>query len=336
MRQQQARPDSVPDGYTGGENQDTAIQALFDLVVRFAREGNLAKAKAFREKIVLLDPFAVRRIVQLEEIIDQERKRIRGPNKIDFFTQLNVDLNPEEKTALNELLRPRTYEPDAFVFKQGELNFNLYLIESGELKMTYQQDTREILLKSFSGGDIAGDDTFLKISLCTTSLVTLTHASLYALDRKDLTRLRGRLPTLESKLIRHCQGLESVYQVLAKKRLERRAHQRVAVLAEAKIQIDNSRGRLIGEPFTGELRDLSAGGLAVFCSMGTDRDPRTLLGRKLNIQFDLPVGTSLSKVGKTGTIVAVSSPSQNPCLHVKFDSLLSEKIFRSIESRFES
>jgi hypothetical protein len=70
--------------------------------------------------------------------------------------------------------------------------------------------------------------------------------------------------------------------------------------------------------------DLSLGGLAVFCDILENLNPRRLLGRKLNVKFDLPSGSLHKRVDKEGTIVAVSSPSDGHCLHVKFDELLSE------------
>ena len=117
---------------------------------------------------------------------------------------------------------------------------------------------------------------------------------------------------------------------MAQKRMERRAHKRIKISGTATIQIQLPLDSPLGQPFAGELSDLSVGGLAVSCKIGENLNPRTLLGRKLNIKFHLPPGALQQRVDREGTIVAISSPSESHCLHVKFDELLSESTMSRI------
>ena len=331
MAMERSQEAEIIRSYQKGHDKQSVVRLLFDFIVQCANEGDFTKASTFREKLIALDPSATDEIMRSGEIIEEKKKKCLWQYKVKTFSKLDSALNSEERKALSQILKEHTYGSDTCVFKQGDLNFNLYLIDAGQLKMTFNQEGREMLLRTLVSGDIAGDDTFFSISVCTTSLITLSAARIYTLDRKDLTRLRDRVPTLESRLIHYCQGLETVYQLLAKKRLERRVHKRVKLSGSATLEIRHSVEGLFNEPIAGQLSDISAGGVAVLCEMTEDLDPRKLLGRKLNIAFDLSVGTVREGIDKTGTVVAISRPPDLYRLHIRFDELLSEKTVDGIE-----
>jgi CRP-like cAMP-binding protein len=284
------------------------------------------KAKVLEEKLIEPVPCAMPEMTRSGGMIKPELRKLADQDKMETLSYLDAGFNSDEQRALSRLLRARTCGPDECVFRQGELNFRLYFIHRGCLRITYHQERTENLLKTLSTGDIAGDDTFFSISVCTTSLTALCPTKLYTLDRKDLTRARDWMPTLESKLISYCQGLEKVYQLLAKKRIERRAYKRIKISGRTTVQVFQSSGSSLGMPFEGRLADISVGGLAVLSRISKDLDPPALLGRQLKITFDPTVDVSHEKTDKIGTIVAISTrPGEEYCLHIKFNEPLTEQ-----------
>lgn len=294
------------------------------------------KAKALEEKLIEPVSCAMPEMMRSGEMIKPELSKLADQDKMETLSELDAGLNPDEQRALCHLLRARTYGPDECVFRQGELNFRLYFIHTGCLRITYRQERTENLLKTLTAGDIAGDDTFFSISVCTTSLTALSPTKLYTLDRKDLTRTRDWMPTLESKLISYCQGLEKVYQLLAKKRIERRAYKRIKISGRTTVQVFQASGSPLGMPFEGRLSDISVGGLAVLCRISKDLDPAALLGRQLKITFYPTVDVFHEKTDKIGTIVAISTrPGEDYCLHIKFNEPLTERHVEAMARVFQ-
>ena len=309
---------------------------ILDSIVPYGKGKELMKAKALEEKLMEPVPCAMPEMTRSGGMIKPELRKLADQDKMETLSYLDAGFNPDEQRALCHLLRSRTCGPDECVFRQGELNFRLYFIHTGCLSITYHQECTENLLKTLTAGDIAGDDTFFSISVCTTSLTALSPTKLYTLDRKDLTRARDRIPTLESKLISYCQGLEKVYQLLAKKRIERRAHKRIKISGSTTVQVLQASGTPLGMPFEGRLSDISVGGLAVLSRISRDFDPAALLGRQLRITFDPTVDASHERTDRIGTIVAISTrPAEEYCLHIKFNEPLTEQRVQAMARVFQ-
>lgn len=305
-------------------------------MVQYRKEKEIVKAKALDEKFVEPVPCVIAEIMQPREMMKPEEGILADQDKMDTLSYLGACLNADEQRALCHLLRAKTYGPNECVYRQGGLNFKLYFIHAGRLKITYHQGHKENLLKTLSIGDIAGDDTFFSISVCTTSLTALSPTRLYTLDRKDLTSFRDRMPTLESKLISYCRGLETIYQLLARKRIERRAYERIKVSGRATVQVFQASGAPLGMPLKAQLSDLSAGGLAILCRISRNLDPPSLLGRDLNIMFHTPAGACIERTSVTGTIVAISTcAAEDYCLHIKFDEPWTEKRVEAMARVFQ-
>jgi hypothetical protein len=93
------------------------------------------------------------------------------------------------------------------------------------------------------------------------------------------------------------------------------------------IQLLGAFGKPLGRAFKGELSDISIGGLSFTIRITKKENARLLLGRKMNIKFVIPLGTSKQKIDKNGTVIGVRShPFDDYSIHIKFDELLDKKI----------
>ena len=152
--------------YLQENDKQSAIELLFDLIAKNATAKNFSKAEQLREKLFEVDPMALDRIVKSAEIIETEKIAAIDPVHRDIWSHLYKRLTNEEKIAFYYGMKKANYEAEQIVFRQGEMNSNLYFIDAGRLKMFYHKDKHGILLKTIGPGDVAGEDTFFSNSTC--------------------------------------------------------------------------------------------------------------------------------------------------------------------------
>ncbi len=314
--------------YIKENKKDLAVDLLFELIAQNAKAKNFSKADALREKLFEVDAMALNAIVKSAEIIETERIAAVDPVHRDTWAHLYKELTKEEKIALYYEMKTATYEAEQIVFRQGEMNSNLYFTYSGRLNMFYYKGNHGILLKTLGPGDIAGEDTFFSRSTCTTSLMAYSRVKLNYLEKSVLLKWQSDAPNLMNKLQDYCMKLEPVKDLLQKKELERRVHKRYAISGTAAIQItDKPEGKV----YKGELSDISASG-ASFSMNTSPQSAELLLGRQLNLKFLLPRISDRTRIDQNGSIVGVHSQLFNEYLiNVKWDQPLSDDIVAKIK-----
>ncbi|OIN96818.1 MAG: hypothetical protein AUJ48_00910 [Deltaproteobacteria bacterium CG1_02_45_11] len=320
------------DQYVKQDDNEAAVKLLFDLIVKYAREKDFAKAEVLREKLLEIDPMALTEIVKSGEIIEEEKSESIDQNHLDIWSKLYDTLTSEETNALYYALNAATYDADQVIIKQGELNTNLYFINQGKVKVVYRQDSKEILLNTLRAGDIIGEDTFFAITVCTTSMIALSQVKLNFLEKKFLKKWQDEFPALASKLHNYCLKLDQAYELLKKKGMDRRTQKRFSISGKVLIQLLNTSGGPTGKAFKGELSDISMGGLSFFIKVSKEETARMLLGRSLNVKLALPRGGSQQPVDQNGTVIGVRCHLlKDYSIHIKFAKMLSAKIVEAIE-----
>ena len=314
--------------YIKENKKDLAIDLLFELITQNAKAKNFSKAEALREKLFEVDSMALSAIVKSGEIIEAEKIAAVDPVHRDTWARLYEELTKEESIALYYEMKTATFEAEQIVFRQGEMNSNLYFIYSGRLNMFYHKGNHGILLKKLGPGDIAGEDTFFTRSTCTTSLMAYSRAKLNYLEKSVLQKWQSDASNLMNKLQDYCLKLETVKNLLQEKELERRAHKRYAISGTAAIQItDKPEGKV----HKGELSDISSSG-ASFIMNTSPQSAEMLLGCPLNLKFLLPRVSGETSIDQNGSIVGVHGQLFNEYLiNVKWDQLLSDDIVAKIK-----
>ena len=309
-----------------------AVELLFELIARHARENHFKKADALREKLFEVDPMALDEIVKSAEIIENAKIAAIDQVHRHAWSHLYDQLTKEEMIALYYGMKSARYETDQIVFRQGELNSNLYFINEGQLQMFYHKDNHTILLKALGPGDVAGDDTFFTNSTCTTSLSAHSAVQFNFLEKAVLPNWRSEAPNLANKLQEYCARRETVTALLQKKELERRVHRRYPLSGSAIIRIVDKTG---AKGFRGDLSDISASGISLVMNTSA-QSAESLLGRRLNIKFSWPEAAPELKIDQDGRIVGIHGQMFNEHLiNVTWDAPLEKEVVERIKLKGE-
>lgn len=311
------------------ENQkERAVKLVFDLIAKHAQANHFAKAEAFREKLFEVDSMALDEIVKSGEIIETAKIAAIDPDHKQAWSHLYDQLTKEETVALYYGMQKAIYEAEQIIFRQGELNSNLYFINAGETKMFYHKDKHSVLLKSLGPGDIAGEDTFFSNSICTTSLMAHSAVKVNFLEKAVLQKWRAEAPHLANQLQDYCLQLEPIKDLLQKKELERRAHSRYALSGNAIIRILDRPAMKV---FKSDLSDISTSGISIIMNTSS-KGAELLLGCRLNLKFALPETFPEIRIDQNGCIVGVHSRLFNEYLvNVKWDGPLDDGIIDRIQ-----
>ena len=315
--------------YLQENNKESAVELLFDLIANNAAAKNFSKAEQLRERLFEVDRMALDRIVKSAEIIETAKIAAIDPVHRDIWSPLYKRLTKEEKIALYYGMKKANYEAEQIIFRQGEMNSNLYFINAGRLKMFYHKDKHGILLKTIGPGDIAGEDTFFSNSTCTTSMMADSPVKLNFLEKTVLQKWQDEAPTLASKLQDYCAGLESINDLLQKKELERRAHRRYAVSGNTTIQITAKPGNKV---FKGDLSDISANGVS-FVMSTSSKAADLLLGRDLNLKLAFDQDFPELRIDRNGSVVGIHHQMFNEYLiNVKWEQPLDNDTIERIKT----
>ena len=314
--------------YLQENNKESAVELMFDLIAKNATAKNFSKAEQLREKLFEVDPMALDRIVKSAEIIETAKIAAIDPVHRDIWSHLYKRLTEEEKIALYYGMKKDSYEAEQIIFRQGELNANLYFVNAGRLKTFYHKDKHRILLKTIGPGDIAGEDTFFSNSTCTFSMMADSAVKLNFLEKTVLQKWHDEAPTLASKLQAYCAELESMSDLLQKKELERRANRRYVVPGRATIQITAKPDNRV---FKGDLSDISVSGVS-FVMSTSSKEADMLLGRHLNLKLAFEQAFPELRIDRNGSIVGIHHQMFNEYLiNVKWEGPLDDDTIERIK-----
>ena len=296
-----------------------------------AKANNFSKAESLRNRLLEVDDMALSKIIRSGEIIEEEKANALDANHMHIWSALYSTLKKEEAHALYFELEQAKYDANVAIFEEGKSNDRLYLIDDGELKVTYRRGDEEMLLKIISKGEMAGEDTFFSITYCTTSLVTLSMVDLKFLERESLNKLEKNHPGISSKIQEYCLKIKQVPDLLKRKNLDRRIHKRYKLKGKIAFQIINKNGGEMGKVYIGSLSDISAAGLSFFIRASKKETIRLLLGRKINLKFRLSQDEIARRFNLDGTVVGVYNHFFNDfSVHVRFDKKIAENLFAEV------
>lgn len=314
--------------YLKDNKKEQAVELLFDLIAEYAQTHNFAKAESLRERLFEVDSMALDEIVKSAEIIENAKIIAMDQAHMKTWSHLYKNLTKEESIALYYSMQTAVYEPEQIVFRQGEMNANLYFINAGQLKLFFHQDKHTILLNTLGPGDLAGEDTFFTNSTCTISVMAHSTVKLNYLEKAVLQKWQAEAPNLAIKLQDYCTGLEPIKELLQKKELERRVHPRCAIAGSAAVQILDKQGSKV---FKGDLSDISASGVS-FIMNTSPTAAETLLGCRLNLKFTLPGAFPEISIDQEGRIVGVHGQLFNEYfINVKWEQPLDDGLIDRIK-----
>ncbi len=321
--------------YIRAGNHDAAIKSLLFLITRYAQQKNFAKAESLREKIIEIEPMALTEAIKANQIIEEARlKKVdRGHTEIwaDLYNTLTVD----EGQLLFSDMRETILPPDETIFRQGEMNSRLYFFNSGHAKHIFTQGNREMFIKKLGPGNFAGEDTFFDASVCTTSLVTMSRVKVSFLERSVLEKWKTAAPALEDKLYDFCQRGVKINELLSHNAMDRRSQRRINITGRVLIRMVNDQGQPVGKTLAGSLSDISEGGLSLFIQAKERSSAHMLLGRPLNVRFNLP--PDMREVNRNGLTIGIRYHAagyemrSHYSVHLRFDEKINPEEIRRAE-----
>jgi len=306
-------------------NKEAAIKLLFELVVDCAKQKNFEAAEAMRSRIFDIDAMALSEIIRSGEIIEEEKSRTIDRGHREIWAKLYDSLSAEEANALYFACKKATYPTEGKIFQQDEWKSRLYFVNSGRARVVYFLDGKELFLRAVERGELAGEDTFFSLSMCTTTMIAQYRTEVSYLDSDILKVWRTTFPMLESKLQGFASSVEKIADLLKARKMDRRRLRRVNPGWKATALLMSTSEQPVGKPFKVDLCDISRGGTCFFVKITKKETASLLLGKRLCISYLHPLMDPSYTVRQSGTIVAVHfHPFEDCAVNVKFDTLLPE------------
>jgi CRP-like cAMP-binding protein len=322
------------DQYIDNDENEKAVDLLYKLAIQSAKNKDFVNAEAYRDRLYEVDSMALSRIVEMNEIIDREKRRALTPDIRRMWEPFFKGLTSEESGSFFFALKEQEFDSDQIILKQGQANDRLYLIHRGNLKVVYQDQGKEMLIQRLGGGDIFGHDTFFSVNVCTATVMTLSAVKLSYIERKTLENLTSALEFLESNLKKVCFSGGSMFDLLRKRGIDRRSYRRINLQTKVTVQLLSSDpNALMRRPLSAELWDISKIGLSFYFQSKNREAVRRLLGRSLGVSFSLLVDSKYKDINVTGVVQGVDShPLEEYSVHLRLNREFSDRAIQTIQS----
>jgi CRP-like cAMP-binding protein len=301
-----------------------AKQLLLQLVEKSARGHNFAQADNLREWLIEIAPNAFQEIIKAAEMIDREKVSAIDKGHLEIWSQLYECLSVEEFAILYHDQKHRQYGDGEIIVERGAAQTSLFFINRGKVKLYFDKEGEEVLVKTMGPGEIFGADTFFNASLWTISVASLGTSDISSLKLGKMQEWSEQYPGLESKLHDFCAKFERIDEYIKKGNKDRRGEDRYQVSGRVATTLVDDRGQSLGINAMVELADLSLGGISYQVRISKKENARLLLGRK--VQIRMPIGEKPGEfeplVGDILGVHSVYAVENDYAVHVKFDTPL--------------
>jgi len=310
------------------KDKDTgsAAKLLFEMIVKYAGEKDFEKAEGLRDKLMDVEPMALSDIIKSGEIIEEEKSKSIDQEHMRLWSELYKNMTPEESSTLFFALKSVKYGPGHTIFKKGDHDSRLYLINKGQIKLVFYQGDREILIKELKPGDMLGEDAFFSLSLSTMTAITLSAVELNYLEKDILSKWELKSYGIEPKLHDYYLKIKRADDTIESKASQQRTHERVGISGKVRVQFMDSAGIAVGESIIGALSDISEGGMSFYLNIKKEKITKLFIEPRLNLKFSLPVGGAPQRFDLNGTMVAAIPHYYDYSIHVKFDNRLEKQV----------
>ncbi len=313
-------------------DKEAAMEQLLILIERVARQRNFMQAQKLREWLIEIDSSAVSQILRASEIIDREKVAAIDKGHLEIWSELYDILNTDEFSAVYYALKHKKYQNGEIIINQGALQETLFFINSGQVKLYFDDKGNEVLAKTMGRGEIFGAEAFFEASVSTISVASISNVDISVLKLDVLHEWRADFPGLEAKLHNFCRKFQSIEDFIELSSNDRRGYQRYRISGRVVTTLINNRGRSLGTDFKVDLCDISEGGLSFLVRIAQKINGRLLLGRKMQIMLPA-VGGSEEGTALTGDVLAVKTNQalgNDYSIHLKFDALINRKLLHEI------
>ena len=315
-----SKQEAMVDQYVAKNDTESAIKLLYELIAEYAKEKNFTRAEALHNKMYEVDPMALTEIVRSGELIESEKSETLDPEHLELWSDLYSNLNTAESNALYYSMKSAVFESGETIMEQGQLSDRLYFILTGAVNASYRSNDTEVLFKTIGSGDIIGQSPFFSATICTETMSASSRVKTTYLESSVLKQWKTDVPALEAKLFDYCMKKDRVKQELENKKMERRSDERIQLPGRLSFELLDKTENPIGKAFKGEISDVSVGGLSFVVKSSKGETLRLLLGRRIQVGFEIPLKTGdYRPVNEKVTVIAIKTlVFDDYSIHVKF------------------
>jgi ATP-binding cassette subfamily B protein len=117
-------------------------------------------------------------------------------------------LPAKQVIALLDQLEEVSYKAGETIIREGELGDRLFILRSGEVKVTVQRGGQEVVLKHLAEGAYFGERALILNQPRSANVIAVTDTSCFSLSRENFDKLMSSAPQLREQLIR---GIEQYH-----------------------------------------------------------------------------------------------------------------------------
>ncbi|SDO39621.1 Cyclic nucleotide-binding domain-containing protein [Desulforhopalus singaporensis] len=326
---------TVQELVAGGENEQ-AQNLLLELIAVNVDKKNFNRAEKIREWLVEIDESALVLIMRAVELIEQGKREADREDHLEVWSKLYDALDTEEFCELFGAMIHRKYDPGQRIVTQGTSMKSFVFIDKGRANVSFDLNGEEVLLTTVERGGCLGAETRLEPSNWTISATSVGACRVSVLPFERVAQWEESCPRLIDKIKQFCADFRSTGTMIEENSLDRRAHERFAADGKVRAMLLDSRDRRTGGQIIGDIKDISAGGMAFEIVAKHNKEGKTLWGARMLFQF-LDVSFESSTAEVAGDVIAVkfipgaADGEELLSVHVRFDAVLHADILERIQ-----
>ncbi|MBM9520943.1 cyclic nucleotide-binding domain-containing protein [Desulforhopalus vacuolatus] len=290
-------------------------------------------ADHLKNRLFEVDPFALDEVVKLGNSIDDQRIRAITPRQLGIWEKLSNALSTEEFNILYCNSSPESYSKGDILVKSGDMDRSLFLLNSGNVSLSYTSGGIEHFLRRVNPGVVLGGDHFFDASVWTVTLKALSPVEVQVVDQKAWTKIKNEVPQIFENLRSYCAKEINSSKIVTLSGDNRRAASRYAIHTQTRHQFLDPAGkysRRTNRIFKGELLDLSRSGVAFSLKFVRRETSLEMLGRHIQTGFKMDHGFSADYPGIVVSVRLFDPLSQSYSVHIKFSREIDNDEFMEI------
>lgn len=307
------------------KNINAATDLIYTRCVEAARAKDFTVAEALRDRMLEINPYALNKMIQLSEILEEEKSTSISREYIDLWENLFDRMTTEEFNEMYYAFRQEKYAKGETLVKEGDIDPKLYFIQSGVVKLSCKTGPGTTFLKKLKAGDIHGGDQFFSVSVWTTTMVAQEETTIQYLDRDSMSGLDAKFPGLESKLRDFCANTQEIFNLLKMSGEDRRNYPRFATSLLASCKFVDSLSGEMKRTFNCELLDISRNGLCLAIRIAKKDNAKKMLGKNIAVELLSDQPTSITCFGVVVGVKFLHAATKDFTVHLELTNGLSQE-----------
>ncbi len=309
---------------------ESAKKLLLDLIKKHAQKKQFSVAEALRLRLIDIDSMALADIIKAAECIEEAKSAGVDENHIIIWSELYDLLTTEEFNTMYHALEHEKYGLEDTIVRQGDLQWRLFFVNKGRVKLYYREKENEILVKTIGSGQIFGGESFFDDSVWTLNASSMGSVELSTLAIDHLRGFKDEYPALEPKIRDYCKKVSNEQEFFQSSGVNRRSDIRKKLSLPVSLDLlaeDGSSEIAV----KGEGSDISRGGISFTSRISQRKHARTLLGRNVEVH----IGEEDAQISFIGRVVAIRnlhSADLGRSVHVCFDKDIDDASLAKLSS----